>query len=239
MTNVIICFKPPENGGYIGGFTTLCNDYINNKDLFIENGVNIAPFYYRLSDNNFYYRCKSSVIKNIIYGMMQCRALRAFLRKNPDTTVHIHTSRRWLFAKDVWLAYMIRRLVSNKNKIILTIHVGDISTVFYNRVLMYICIKLMNCCVDKAIFLSAKMKQQFIDAGLDPHRSSVLYNFYNVNITKSPKNNDIPQIVYLGSINKEKGILELLESVSRINRMFVLHICGSIIEDSIRKPFND
>lgn len=235
MKNVIICFKPPEKGSYIGGFTTLCNDYLENAKIFEAHNILIKPFYYQAPKNSFYYKSKNSIIKNIIYGVSQCKALRKFLKDNPKTSVHIHTSRKWLFIKDVLLALMIRKLT--QDKIIFTIHVGDIETVFHNNLSKRLCIRLMNKCVDKTLFLSAKMRLQFIDNGLIASKSAVLYNFYNVNRTKFIKNNAIPQIVYLGSINKEKGILELLKAVSLISIPFQLHICGSIIEESIREPF--
>lgn len=239
ITNAILCFQRPKEGGYIGGLVTLCNDYISKSKLFNIEGVSIDCFNYELQDNSIINKLNNSKIKNLAYGFLQIRALRKFLKNHSDTVIHIHTSRKALFFKDVLLAFFIRK--RSKMKTVMTIHVGDIGTVFHNGCTKSFLIKLINKCIDKVIFLSQNMQQQFIDAGLNPERSCVLYNFYNIKrLSPSEKrNNKTPRLIYLGSINKEKGIIELLTALNQIRLDFELDVCGTIIEPAITHDFNN
>lgn len=232
-----MCFRRPKSGGYIGGVVTLCNDYIDKSEKFKSKGINISCFNYEIPQNSYLNIIRNSKIRNIIYGYKQIKALKKFLKNEPFTTIHIHTSRKALFFKDVILARNIRKRC--KGKILMTIHVGDISTVFSNRTTQNYLIKKMNRSVDKVLFLSAGMRQQFIDAGLDKEKAEVLYNFYNIRPCSINEKtiSAVPHLLFLGSINREKGIIELLKAAQRIKTNFHLDVCGTIIEESIRPDF--
>lgn len=234
---VLLCFHRPKPGGYIGGVVTLCNDYMNKSSLFSSNGIDISCFNYELHKGALLSKIKNSKITNLIYGYKQIKALKHRISEHPHTVIHIHTSRKFLFFKDVLLAYAIRKTC--KEKIIMTIHVGDIETVFHNALTRKFLIKLMNRAVDKTLFLSDCMRRQFIEAGLQEERATVLYNFCNVK-SVSPHEKikgHVPNILFLGSINREKGILELLKAANSIESSFHLDICGTVIEESIRSDF--
>jgi len=234
---VMLCFKRPKPGVYIGGIVTLCDDYINKSQLFRNNNVNLSCFNYEIPQGSFCDKIQNSKIRNLIYGYKQIKALKKHLSENPYTTVHIHTSRKALFFKDVLLANRIHRQCHGK--ILMTIHVGDISTVFHNDTTQRFLIGLMNKSIDKVLFLSERMRQQFIDAGLEECRTEVLYNFYNIKpVAVNEKiSTGIPHVLFLGSINREKGIIELLQAANAIKTNFHLDVCGTIIEESIRAEF--
>lgn len=236
-TKVLLCFQRPKPGGYIGGVVTLCNDYIDKSDTFAENKIDISCFNYEIPSSSFWDKIHISKFRNLIYGYLQGKALNRFLKDNLDCIVHIHTSRKALFFKDVLLAKRIRRQC--KGKILMTIHVGDISTVFHNKTTKKFLIGLMNKSVDTVLFLSDKMRKQFIDSGLEESRTAVLYNFYNIKrlVPENKPDSKVPQLLFLGSINREKGIIELLTAANSIKSDFHLNVCGTIIEESIRKEF--
>ena len=238
-TKVLLCFQKPKPGGYIGGLTTLCNDYIDKSDIFINNNVDISCFNYEIPTGSVWNKIRNSKLRNLVYGYLQGKALKRLLKESPDTTIHIHTSRKALFFKDVLLARRIRKRC--KGKILMTVHVGDISTVFHNETTKKYLIGLMNRSVDTVLFLSEKMKRQFTDAGLDESQAAVLYNFFNIkSIAPEEKGHrSTPQLLYIGSINREKGIIELLEAAHSIDVDFHLHLCGTIIEESIRPRFEE
>lgn len=238
-SDVLLCFKRPKKGGYIGGLVTLCNDYINKSDIFIENNINLSCFNYDFPTGSFASRLHNSKISNLLYGYLQGKALKKILKEKPNTTIHIHTSRKALFFKDVILAKRIRKHC--KGKILMTVHVGDISTVFHNERTKRYLIGLLNKSVDKVLFLSKNMRQQFIDAGLEEKRAEVLYNFFNIHRLAPNDKEQSPsqRLLYLGSINKEKGIIEMLQAAAGIKDDFHLDVCGSIIEEPIRKEFED
>ena len=238
-TRVLLSFQRPKPGGYIGGLVTLCNDYINKSEAFVENQIELSCFNYEIPSNIFFDKIRNSKLRNLLYGYLQGSALIKYLKSNPDYSIHIHTSRKALFFKDVLLAKRIRKQC--KGKILMTIHVGDISTVFHNKITQRYLLRLMNKSVDTVLFLSDKMRQQFIDSGLEESRTAVLYNCYNIKRLKPEDKlrSSVPQLLFLGSINREKGIIELLTAAKSISSEFHLNVCGSIIEESIREEFEN
>lgn len=233
----ILCFQWPEEGSYFGGIVTMCNDYLDKSDIFKENGVDLSYFNYKIPEGSIWDKPRNSKLRNLIYGYLQGKALNKYLEDNPDCIIHIHTSRKALFFKDVLLASRIRRRC--KEKIIMTIHVGDISTVFHNDATKKFLIRQMNKSIDKVLFLSDRMRKQFVDSGLDPFRTEVLYNFFNIRpLSLDDKiSGQVPYLLYLGSINREKGIIELLRAAHSLKEDFHLDVCGSILEESIRSEF--
>lgn len=235
-TKVLLCFKRPLPDDYIGGLVTLCNNYIDKKDIFAECGIDISCFNYELPVSGRIGNIRNSKARNIIYGFKQIQSLKRYLSVN-DCTVHIHTSRKALFFKDVLLACRIRKKC--RGKIFMTIHVGDISTVFHNAYTQQFLIRIMNRSIDKVLFLSEFMRRQFVEAGLKESRSEVLYNFYNVRPT-TPEDKPVNhkrRFLYLGSINREKGILELMAAFSEIDDDFHVDLCGFFLEEDIKEPF--
>lgn len=237
LHRVLLCFSRPKPGQYVGGLVTLCNDYTDRAPLFRDNGVEIGTFNYNLPEKGIVSKIKSSKVRNILDCFGQIKALRKVLRKDGNVTLHIHTSRKALFIKCVLLASAVRKLC--KGKIVMTIHVGDIKTVFHNNTTEKILIKMMNRSIDKTIFLSDRMRHQFIDAGLKEDRTALLYNFYNIKSCTPDKKikNSAPRILFLGSINREKGIIELLESLCEIDKDFHADICGTFLEHDTRLRF--
>ena len=209
---------------------------MDRRELFLKRGVDINVFNYELPDTFFFRNITNLKLINILYGLKQILALKKFLRGKNSNVLHIHTSRKAIFFKDVLLAQAVRSVF--KGKILMTIHVGDINTVFHNDRTRDFLINLINKNIDKVIFLSERMKNQFIDAGLSPQKSCVLYNFYNIHpIGPEKKNsNEIVRLLFLGSINREKGVIELLNAIKELNGCH-LDLCGTVIEESIRPEF--
>lgn len=234
---VLLNRQAPSSGGYIGGIATLCDSYLNHKEQFQVNGYDICQFNYQLPQNGLFSCIGNSKLHNVLYGLGQIKALRRILSTTPEIIVHINTSRKALFFKDVLLAKFIRKKC--KGRIVMTIHVGDIKTVFHNRYTQRFLIALMNKCIDKVIFLSEIMRQQFICAGLNERQTAVLYNFFDIKpISPVEKvESKVPNIIFLGSVNREKGIIELLQSLRVIEQDFHLDICGTIIEDTVKTEF--
>lgn len=234
LKKTLLCFRAPKPGGYIGGVVTLCNDYMDKRELFMREGFDIDCFNYEIPQDSVWNKVSYSPMRNIVYGWKQTNALRKFLQDQPETNIHIHTSRKALFFKDVLLARSIRNCC--KGQIVMTIHVGDIQTVFHNACTRRFLIRLMNNSVDTVLFLSETMRQQFVEAGLEEGRTKVMYNFFNINpVDPSEKKHcSVPQITYLGSINREKGIIELLTALNNICDGFHLNLCGTIIEPDLK-----
>lgn len=229
MKNVLEIFT--FQGGYKGGVATMIDAYMKGVDEFARNNyklthLNVAP---TICTGN-------SKIDNIVYIYTQRKAVRQYLKEHKFDVVHIHTSREYLFLKDVLLAKLISR--KYKTPVVMTIHVGSIHTV-YNRISWFKkrSIKLLNNCVSKVIFLSKTMCNDFIQEGLNEKRSTVLYNFHNFErtITDECTPHEQLRLLYVGAIHREKGIIELLVALSEMPELdYHLNICGKLTDESIK-----
>lgn len=219
--------------GYRGGVATIIDNYMDEVDYFAQNNCELIHLNIDSAMNTGHAK-----IDNFAYIFSQRRAVKKFLDKNYIDLVHIHTSREFLFLKDVLLAKLICK--KYHIPIVMTIHVGSIDTV-YNRIGLFKkqSIRILNTYVDKVIFLSKVMQQNYIDLGLLKKKTSVLYNFYRfapypVDQLKC-KNKETLKMLYVGAIHREKGIIELLQAVSEMpNLNFHLNICGQLTDKSIK-----
>lgn len=219
--------------GYKGGVATMINNYMAEVNQFALYDCELIHLNIASTINT-----GLAKIDNFAYIFSQRCAVKKYLDTNYVDVVHIHTSREFLFLKDVLLA----RFISNRYHIpiVMTIHVGSIDTV-YNRIGLFKkkSIKILNTCVDKVIFLSKVMQENYIDLGLLKKKTIVLYNFYKFtpyNAKKRDcKNSETLKMLYVGAIHREKGIIELLQAVSEMpNLNFHLNICGQLTDKSIK-----
>ena len=212
---------------YMGGVATMVNDYIENDALFSEKGFDVSLFDYQTKSNN-----------KIVYYFKQRTALKRRVKCNGIDYVHIHTSRNSVFLKDVLLARYIKK--KTKKPVIFTVHVGDISTVFEKipAVLKKRILRIINKYVDKIVFLSKAIQRQFINCGFDEESTIVLYNFHKNEPRLFPAYDTKLNLLFVGMINRDKGIIELLSAICGFSGEDVhLDVCGTITDDSIKDAF--
>lgn len=176
-----------------------------------------------------------SSLNNFAYIFTQRKKVAKYLNTHHYDVVHIHTSREFLFLKDALLAKMINKKFHIP--VVMTIHVGAMETVFYrigwfkNRAL-----SMMNKYIDKSIFLSKVMQEEFISCGLQRERATVLYNFHNLVAADIPvrKETNTLQLLFVGMLNRDKGIIELLTALSQMPELdYHLNVCGKLVDKSI------
>ncbi len=236
---VCLCFTRPKDT-YVGGVCSMINSYISNKELFADNGYDVSLFDYHCKK-----RFKNSKVNNIFYSFCQRKRLIEYIRRECCEILNIHTSREFLFIKDVLLGKAIKKRFGTKT--VLNIHVGDASTVF-NRIPAFLQKKLINDCnkyFDKVVFLTDKIRRQFIERGLKEDKGTVLYNFYDFGfpceeLSQFGSNKDELELTFIGMINRDKGILELLKAVIDVKERLniKLNICGTVTDPSIEEQFN-
>lgn len=235
MKRVLLCFREQHNGSYVGGILTIIRSYLSHKMQFQEQGIDIKLFSYQPSNK---WDTVNSKIANVAYIFQQRHALKKYLKDEKDLILNIHTSREFLFLKDVLLGEMAFK--KKGVSVVLTIHVGDISTVF-NRIsfLKKHLIHIMNKNFAKVIFLTEKIRTQFIDAGLESEKTEVLYNFHD--LKQSSKNLQRSSKVYfmfMGAIHREKGIIELLNALIQLQDIdFHCDICGVLTDQTIKEEY--
>ncbi len=243
MKKVLLCFTMPH-GGYIGGIASILNSYLKSKDDFLKNGYEIELFDYQ---NNFINKIKkiSTKLYNIIYGIFQIRKLLQKIDKNKYDIIHIHTSCRYLFVKDVLILKILKRKIKNI-KTVLSVHVGDINEVFKKipNILKSTTIKNINENCDLVLLLSKEIESQFIDNGIDLSKIRVIANFHdlqiedNLNVIKNDKEDKL-NLLFVGSLQTDKGIFELLQAVEDLSKENIyLDICGKFPDNESYKMYS-
>lgn len=219
----------------IGGISIMIDSYMEGVAEFAYNDcslelLNVAP-----SIN-----LGHSALNNLAYIFTQRKAVTRHLNEHHYDVVHIHTSREFLFLKDVLLAKLINKRFHIP--VVMTIHVGAMETVF-NRIGWFKqkSISIMNKYIRKSIFLSKTIQDEFIASGLSSNRGTVLYNFHNLAPAEClPKSDSTPlQLLFVGRIERDKGIVELLNALSELSELdFHLNICGKLADKSIEDEVN-
>lgn len=236
MNNILIIYTFIDSKQSFGGIKTILESYIQHQELFHQHGLNLFFFNYKpeLVGN-------LGKIGHVIYGFRQSRALKKYLSVNDVKAVHIHTSRDFLFMKDILLARMIHRCYGLP--VMITVHVGAAETVFCKtkRVQKWIT-NLANKYVSKMLFLSESIRKDFVDMGFNKEKTGVLYNFHDLSpAPKEIRDEDINsslRLLYVGAIHREKGILDLLYAIKRLKDENVhLDICGVVKDTSIKEEF--
>jgi len=161
MKKVILCIKSTtQEQAYVGGVVTIINDYMANSQYFINKEYSLELFDYQMKTCE---TSRLSKLDNIRYAVRQKRELCKYISHDSNTLVNIHTSREFLFLKDVLLCKAVVR--EHKIPTVLTVHVGEIGTVF-NRILPFkrMCIRYINKYINRIVFLSDNIRNQFVDA---------------------------------------------------------------------------
>lgn len=237
MRKIVFCFSMPHNGGYFGGIANIINQYMMSREIFFENDFDVELFDYY---DEKVAAIKNSKERNIVYGIKQRKALVKALGKDFSDIVHIHTSRKWLLLKDLLLCKYLKK--NTKALTVITIHFADIDKILYsNSVLRRIQMNLMNSFVDKIILLSQNTKKEFVEAGIEQNKLEVLYTFHSFNNTKTSEVSVPVNLLFVGSLDKRKGIIDLLKALKCLKNeySFILHICGQLTDPEIKDEFNN
>lgn len=225
------------NKKYIGGVAAIVNSYLANSFLFEKNNIKISHFDFAPKRKIF----NISSLENLRVLFAERAALTAYTKKNDYDIFHIHSSRGFLFFKDIYLGKLVSKKYSKK--VVITIHVGDIDTVFAKlpRWFKKKSIKILNKYFYRVVFLSKTIKEQFVDAGLDDGLARVLYNFFDFHSDNVEfplfKRKGCLNIAFMGMINRDKGIIELLQAINQTAVNLHLDVCGVITDKSVENEF--
>lgn len=214
----------------IGGISVMIDSYMNSVAEFADNACRLELLNVEPTIN-----LRHSALNNMAYIFSQRNAVSRHLKTNHYDVVHIHTSREFLFLKDILLAKLIKK--EFHIPVVMTIHVGAMQTVF-NRIGWFKqkSISIMNKFVSKSIFLSKAMQDEFFACGLKSDCGTVLYNFHNLTPAEELHKTDSNtlQMLFVGRLEKDKGIVELLTALSELPDIdYHLNICGKLADRSI------
>lgn len=168
------------------------------------------------------------------------------IKKSRPSVLYYHSSIKMALLKDL----LVIRNVSKKTDVgsILHIHFAEyFKIMFSNKWINKIMIRLMNKYVNSVVFLSKNTADEFILHGLDRDKVKVLYNFHTLSFTEDEFKsklarfdlNDNLRLLFIGSLDKRKGILDILNACAGLDAQVELHICGAFANEEIRKEYED
>lgn len=234
----------PDKSGYFGGIAFIVSKYINNSNFFKLNNCELDIFNTE-SENLLVNMKKSKLLFHIKKTRIILKELKIKIINNSPQLLHIHTSRKITFFRDLFIASQIKKVL--KGKIIFTIHFAEITKILTSfKPIIKVSIWLMNRVIDKVIFLSEETKKDFILNGLNSNRTEVLYTFHDEIFTSEDLEEKLYSInrkksldiLFIGSIDRRKGIMDLLDVMINLNSNKVfLHICGKITQKDIEEDF--
>ena len=218
-------------GRYQGGIayivnTILNSDSVNSSDMVISSFDTCRIERSGLDTGGLSYdnlRNTVATIKELKLSLKQI---------NPDV-LYFNTSRGYALLKDLFVIRAVKRYCK---KIILHIHFGEASKLVpQSRFFKCLFVSMINKYVDKVVLLSKVTMEQLADWGISPRKMKVIYNFHNLDISDEEienkvnrlRNKEKTDLIFMGSLDKRKGILDLTEAIGEITIPVVLHVCGT------------
>lgn len=235
MEKVRFIFQMPGKNGYTGGIAYIINEYIKNPYDFMMQGFEIGLWDYA----SCAVRGKS-LLNRIDLLIQQRNYIKRVSAIDQCSIAHIQTSRGWNLLKDLCIIHTVLKKLPYK--IVVMIHFADYDKILIkNRFVQRFQLRVLKNDVDHLIFLSEKTRTQFVECGVDKGKTSVLYTFHSYEPKEMPeKSKDKVHMLFMGSIDRRKGIIDLLESLDELEENnYILHICGKITDDSLRPRFEE
>lgn len=234
MKKVTFFFNYPKNE-YYGGIANILSSYKEHYSEFISNGYEIDFLNPEISFSKI--KIVSSFQK-LLFLSKEKSLIKEYLKNNPEVEIiHIHSSRGWILYNDLKLASYIRS-ISNV-RIFFSIHFADVDEILsHYKTYRKKEIKIINESIDKLIVLSKKTQKEFEILGIQKDKMSVLYTFHSFEkkdeTVDDSKNNSL-NLLFVGSLDYRKGIIDLVHALKKVDGSLSLDICGSYTNSQIKK----
>lgn len=210
-------------GGICGVVNSLYDYYLDNKpseyEVFKFNTCTIKRSKTAQGKFNFEnIKNTVNIYKNIIRE----------IREKRIDCVYYNSSNGLPLIKDLLILNKVKK--KTKVKVVVHIHFADFEKVLPKLVKMGM--RLLNN-LDFVVFLSKNTREEFIIKGLTTE-SFVIYNFHDFHMPCNKTFNEELRLLFVGSLCHRKGIIDLLKALQKVNRPFVLNVCGEYIEEGIK-----
>jgi glycosyltransferase involved in cell wall biosynthesis len=236
---------PMSDKAYKGGIYSIVKQYLDCSDRFLVNNIELKYFRSPTISKKNYYSLRG-ITNKLLYHLrfihLNIKTLRNYLANHPVDLLHVHTSRELRLLEDLLIAK--RATKNSKVKIVVSIHKADLEKIISTRLLIQgIFLHLLRIIPHYILFLSTITRKEFIARGLSENKTEVLYNFHSYEYksslpVKKKKDNNI-NLLFIGSLNREKGILDLFDAVYQLKGNYTLHICGDYKENEIKYEFEN
>ena len=219
-------------GAFKGGIHGVVNGFYNFYKSKHENLVQIIPFNTCTIRRSKKTQGRFS-LNNIINSINIYKGLKAKIKSNQIDCIYYNSSCGLPLIKDLFVLSKIKKKC--KTKVVIHIHFAE-----YSKILTKFKgygLKMLKS-FDHIVFLSLKTMESFIQSGLDEKKVSCVYNYHTFSFKKgaiiqksSSINTDKLRLLFVGSLNKRKGILDLINALNRVKRDYVLNVCGEYTDN--------
>ena len=232
-------------GRYRGGIAHIVNELFQRRSLFFDNGLDIEEFDTCRVERKMTDQGKMS-IGNIKNTYMILHSLRNVVMNSKPDVIYYNTSFGLPLLKDL----LVLKLSSSKrnSRVVMHIHFADVDKILpSNKLLAKITFRLLKNETDHIVFLSKKTCSSFIEKGIKEEKTSVIYNFHNIKMERievEKKIEELPvkekrEILFIGSIDERKGILDLLAALTKVSFPFHLSICGNTVDSETERKLEE
>lgn len=242
--NVIYVGPFDTNGVYKGGIAVVVQSMYEVYKEKYKGDIKLCPF--NSCQINRRHDTQGRLnIQNLRNTWEIAKNLFGEVKKQDAKGVYYNSSRGYPLLKDLLILKWIKKKTGIKT--IVHIHFADYDKIFVSNKMANRLIMSLLKQMDGVVFLSKKTEREFEEKGLDKTKTTTIYNFHSYNITEEEINNKIKRyhdsneinLIFLGSISKRKGILDLLDVLNKVESNYVLHICGIVTEKSIEQEYSE
>ncbi len=212
----------------LGGMWTVANNYISNKKY--NNEVDLT--YIATSTNG-------SIVKRTLLMIKAFINVRKTLSHRDFDLVHIHMAEKG----SVFRARIITKIAKKHNtKVVIHMHAGPFINWYstLNKKKQKQVMELFTL-ADRVLVLGKYWKKSLSEI-VDNNKIRVLYNGVNVP-NKNNYNANGKYITYMGVLKKEKGIYDLIDAISLIDKeldkSIIVKLCGIDLEGNIQEYINN
>lgn len=238
-TKVLLVGPIETKGRYSGGIAYIMNSLIDQKGTFIDHGMDIVPVDSCCIQRKINAEGKLT-ISNLVNTLAFVRLLKRKIKEEKPDVVYFNTSIGYSLLKDLLaLKWAGSR---NRTKTILHIHFADAEKIFPSQAIFRRkCRRLIDKYVDHIVLLSEKTREELITDGYDEKKISVIYNFHTQNFTieeiEAKQHKTVTgkkDILFIGSLDKRKGVIDLIDAFVGVEQGSTLHLCGAFTNEEIR-----
>jgi len=174
------------------------------------------------------------LLENFKQAISYFSRLKKRIKDDNFSLIHVNTSFGLPLLKDLLIISILRYKTSKP--VIFQIHFSGVTETFSHIVVVRkIQFYLLNR-LNAIILLSNNFKKEMVSLGFPNQKLEVLYNFHPFMEEKEKKDiGDLKKLnlLFMGSIDNRKGILDLLESLKGINIEYELYIAGNFASTEI------